>query len=138
MSERDLANISAGGSPTPTCPRPAHRDHVCPRDAWRPCWAHYQKGHWVYDANTPCWVCDTATRAKYAAMLPYLPGLYDWLDNGGEDVRDFLYDHFCGDMPYGTQKARDGDPDQWLADHPERVEELIGDIEYWCLEEKSA
>ena len=27
-----------------------------------------------------------------------------------------LYKHFQEDMPYGTQKARDGDPDEWIYD----------------------
>ena len=27
-----------------------------------------------------------------------------------------LFDHFAEDMPYGTQKARDGDPDEWIYD----------------------
>ena len=27
-----------------------------------------------------------------------------------------LYDHFAVDMPYGTQKARDGDPDEFIYD----------------------
>lgn len=44
----------------------------------------------------------------------------DWLiDNKDDDkVDSFLYDHFVGggDMPYGTMKARDGDPSNWIAD----------------------
>ena len=27
-----------------------------------------------------------------------------------------LYNHFQEDMPYGTQKARTGMPDEWIAD----------------------
>ena len=27
-----------------------------------------------------------------------------------------LYEHFQEDMPYGTQKARDGDPDEFIYD----------------------
>ena len=29
-----------------------------------------------------------------------------------------LFEYFCnsGEMPYGTMKARDGDPDEWIAD----------------------
>ena len=27
-----------------------------------------------------------------------------------------LYDHFVVDMPYGTQKARTGDPDEFIYD----------------------
>ena len=25
-----------------------------------------------------------------------------------------VYDHYCPLMPYGTAKARDGDPDEWM------------------------
>ena len=32
-----------------------------------------------------------------------------------------LYSYFQADMPYGTQKARTGDPDEWIAN---RLEEL--------------
>ena len=34
-----------------------------------------------------------------------------------------LFEYFCnsGEMPYGTMKARDGDPDEWIA---ERLIEL--------------
>lgn len=28
-----------------------------------------------------------------------------------------LYGHFVNEMPYGTAKARDGDPDQWIQEH---------------------
>lgn len=34
------------------------------------------------------------------------------------DTYDKLYQHYCnnGEMPYGTAKARTGDPDQWIYD----------------------
>jgi hypothetical protein len=47
----------------------------------------------------------------------------------GKEVRDFetsgdmsddlyhaLYDYYFDDMPYGTKKARDGDPYEWISD----------------------
>ena len=36
----------------------------------------------------------------------------------GSDVYQDLFDYFAnsGEMPYGVMKARDGDPDQWIAD----------------------
>ena len=37
-----------------------------------------------------------------------------------------LFEYFQEDMPYGTQKARDGDPDEWIADRLYELE-LIGD-----------
>ena len=32
-----------------------------------------------------------------------------------------LYNHFQEDMPYGTQKARDGDPDEFIYDALENL-----------------
>ena len=29
----------------------------------------------------------------------------------------YLYDYHVEDMPYGTAKARTGDPDEWLDNH---------------------
>jgi hypothetical protein len=45
--------------------------------------------------------------------------IYDYLINNDDDdsVYEFLMDKFSEDMPYGTQKARDGDPHNWIADH---------------------
>ena len=34
---------------------------------------------------------------------------------------DFLFDHFQSQMPYGTQKARDGDPANWIADEMQHI-----------------
>ena len=50
-------------------------------------------------------------------------------DSLNKDVEDLdepklleeLYSYFQADMPYGTQKARTGDPDEWIAN---RLEEL--------------
>ena len=38
----------------------------------------------------------------------------DQLD--GEELMQDLYTHFQEDMPYGTQKARTGDPDEFIYD----------------------
>jgi len=41
-----------------------------------------------------------------------------WLAGGKQDlsdkVREKLLEHYSGSMPYGIQKARTGDPDQWI------------------------
>jgi hypothetical protein len=44
----------------------------------------------------------------------------DILENS--DTFDKLYEFYVnnGEMPYGTAKARDGDPAQWLADQLDR------------------
>ncbi len=34
----------------------------------------------------------------------------------GEPLFDELYEYFLEDMPYGTAKARDGMPDEWIVD----------------------
>ena len=43
------------------------------------------------------------------------------LDDGdiydNEELYSELYEYFLEDMPYGTQKARDGDPVQWITEH---------------------
>jgi hypothetical protein len=33
-----------------------------------------------------------------------------------DDLYDALYDYYFDDMPYGTKKARTGDPHEWIAD----------------------
>ena len=38
----------------------------------------------------------------------------DQLDD--EKLMQDLYEHFQEEMPYGTQKARDGDPDEFIYD----------------------
>ena len=52
-----------------------------------------------------------------------------------EDLYDALYDYYCdmGEMPYGTMKARDGDPFEWVTqrfdrdvqDHDVPVDEAV-------------
>lgn len=55
---------------------------------------------------------------------PMLKKLMAYLLDNKDDskVNSFLYDHFEEDMPYGTKKARDGDPSNWIAD---RMSELF-------------
>ena len=38
-----------------------------------------------------------------------------------------LYTHFQEDMPYGTQKARDGDPDEYIYDKLEDMGLPLGE-----------
>lgn len=37
-------------------------------------------------------------------------------DDLTENLFEFLFEHYLHEMPYGTAKARDGDPYQWLTD----------------------
>lgn len=39
----------------------------------------------------------------------------------GSPLYSKLYSLFMDEMPYGTQKARTGDPDVWIADKLERI-----------------
>jgi len=58
----------------------------------------------------------------------------DWRNNGdmSDDLFHALYDYYFDEMPYGTKKARDGDPYEWVSD---RLDQDLGDTE---LEEDSA
>lgn len=51
-------------------------------------------------------ICDRFTRE-----------VNDFRDNGdlNDDLYHALYDYYFDDMPYGTKKARDGDPYQWVS-----------------------
>jgi len=39
-----------------------------------------------------------------------------------------LYGHFQDQMPYGTQKARDGDPDEFIYDALENMDLPLGKV----------
>jgi len=41
-----------------------------------------------------------------------------------DELYDVLYDHYQEEMPYGTQKARDGDPYEWIS---EKLMSVFGD-----------
>jgi hypothetical protein len=41
---------------------------------------------------------------------------FETTGNLSDDLYDALYDYYVDDMPYGVQKARSGDPHQWIAD----------------------
>jgi hypothetical protein len=46
--------------------------------------------------------------------------LVNWLNNGDDkELEDALYEYYTSthQMPYGTMKARDDDPQNWIADH---------------------
>lgn len=45
--------------------------------------------------------------------------IHDYLvhNEDSDEVDAFLYDRFESEMPYGTRKARTGDPKCWIADH---------------------
>src|ERR1035441_8739169 len=39
------------------------------------------------------------------------------LFNLSKEFQYALYEYYSPDMPYGTAKARTGDPDQWIEEH---------------------
>lgn len=49
----------------------------------------------------------------------------DWRNNGdmSDDLFHALYDYYFDEMPYGTKKARDGDPYEWVSD---RLDQDLG------------
>jgi len=49
----------------------------------------------------------------------------DQLD--GEELMQDLYTHFQEEMPYGTQKARTGDPDEYIYDKLEDLGLPLGE-----------
>lgn len=71
-------------------------------------------------------------RVNYAALGPkqilaLFPEAVAFLNDTGElrdDLYEALYEHYTGtgEMPYGTAKARDGDPMNWVY---AKVEELL-------------
>ena len=49
----------------------------------------------------------------------------DQLDD--DKLMEDLYTHFQEEMPYGTQKARDGDPDEYIYDKLEDMGLPLGE-----------
>jgi len=49
----------------------------------------------------------------------------DQLD--GQELMEDLYGHFQEEMPYGTQKARTGDPDEYIYDKLEDMGLPLGE-----------
>jgi len=60
----------------------------------------------------------------------YKRDIKDFTQSGdmSDDLFHALYDYYFDDMPYGTKKARDGDPYEWVAD---RFAQDIGLDEGW-------
>jgi len=62
--------------------------------------------------------------AEVALIPTYIEGDIDFY---GSSAYEKLYEYFTletGEMPYGTAKARDGDPVDWILD---RLEEIVGE-----------
>ena len=67
--------------------------------------------------------------------------LFDTIDDAIADseIGEALYEMYYQEMPYGTAKARDGDPDTWISDHlarnPDEVERVETKLNIRILEE---
>jgi len=58
---------------------------------------------------------------EIALMPTYISGDEDFYDSTAYNK---LYEYFAfetGEMPYGTAKARDGEPDVWILDYLEEM-----------------
>ena len=58
------------------------------------------------------------TKSEVLRMPHYINGELD--DFYDDSAYDKLYEYFAfetGEMPYGTRKARDEDPDTWILEH---------------------
>ena len=61
------------------------------------------------------------TPPEIALMPNYIDGILDFY---GTPAYEKLYEYFAfetGEMPYGTAKARDGDPNYWILETVERL-----------------
>lgn len=53
--------------------------------------------------------------------------LYDYIF-AESDAPTWLYDYYSDEMPYGIQKARDGDPGEWLNERLEEIQKEFSNI----------
>lgn len=64
------------------------------------------------------------TQAEIKLLADVDQGLVNY-DNIDHELYSRLFEYFLPDMPYGTAKARTGDPHQFICDH---LHELIASI----------
>lgn len=55
------------------------------------------------------------TDEEKQALFAVMSGKIDIMDNQG--LWEKLYEFYCKEMPYGTAKARTGDPANWIHGH---------------------
>jgi hypothetical protein len=72
---------------------------------------------------------DTTNRELEKVLIKFNDvDILDWLDGGNDAVDEALYAISMEDMPYGTQKARTGDPSEWLYNrYHEEIEQYASD-----------
>ena len=77
--------------------------------------------------NAQIYVYAELTPEEIGLMPKYIDGVCDFY---GTSAYEKLYEYFAfttSEMPYGTAKARDGDPDQWILDY------LYDDVSRWDI-----
>lgn len=60
---------------------------------------------------------DYLTKEEYEELEFCVEGKLELIDC--PELYDKLYEYYVNDMPYGTAKARTGDPYDWILDHVE-------------------
>ena len=65
-------------------------------------------------------------KAELNLMKSVEAGTMDY-DDLSQELQDKLFEHFLPEMPYGTAKARTGDPIQFIMDH---INEVIFTTEF--------
>jgi hypothetical protein len=66
--------------------------------------------------------------AKVLRRFPHETAKFKEGGDLADHLYDALYDHYCnnGEMPYGTMKARDGDPYEWVTQRLDRELSKLG------------
>lgn len=78
-------------------------------------------GHDYYEVIIcpPCRAEYKAEEARCAALLPTEENIREIVNNrvelsSAKRIYEHFYELWMDDMPYGTMKARDGDPHEWV------------------------
>lgn len=111
-------------------------DHKCPKYVTKEEFPY--NGCTLINPNISCWVCDINTRRHFAKYMPVLNELTAWIEDGHDlsaSTWEMLYEEFQESLDYGTLTGDTGTIDEWLCDRPEYVEDLITNIQGWCIED---
>lgn len=63
-----------------------------------------------------------ATMSLDEILVVFANDYAEYVETGelNRPLEEALYEHWLHEMPYGTAKARDGDPSEWIADRLDR------------------
>ena len=82
--------------------------------------------------NDQIYVAAGLTAQEVTTMPAYIDGNVDFYDSPAFEK---LFEYFAfttGEMPYGTAKARDGDPDVWILDYLQDPSAFHPEAEVWA------